>query len=66
MTEGGHLIADFQVKPDRPFTATRVGLLSEITNALRKLADKLEFNDADREAMLDAFKNWVGREPQQT
>ena len=69
VTERGHLVADFQLKPDRPFRAKRVGRVSEITNALRKLADKLAFSDADRETMLVAFKNWIGRDdrqPQQT
>jgi hypothetical protein len=67
VTPAGHLIADFQVKPDRPFTATRVGLVSEITSALSKLADKLQLTDADREAMLLAMRNWIDdREPQKT
>ena len=60
VTRDGHLIADFRIARDRPFMATRVGFLFEIQHSLLKLADKLKLNDADRKAMLEAMRQWIG------
>ena len=66
ITRDGHLIADFRIAPDRPFLATRVGFLFEIHHSLLKLADKLKLNNADREAMLEAMRQWIGSDDRVT
>jgi hypothetical protein len=66
ITSDGYLIADFQIAPDRPFLATRVGSLLEVRHSLLKLADKLRLNEADRKDMLEAMRQWIGSDDRVT
>ena len=60
ITAGGMWIADMQLRPDRPFLATAVGTVEDVTNAFRRLADALKLDDKDREEMFRLLRNWIG------
>lgn len=55
----GYCVADYQARPGKPFLATPIGHVNEITENFRGLADHLKLTDADRIAMFDCLRNWI-------
>lgn len=39
-----------------------LGRIDHIRDALRRLADHCKLDDADRQAMFDAFKSWIAKD----
>ena len=58
----GTLTADMDLGNGRGFLATPLGPVAEIRDDLRRLADRLKLEDAERVDLFDQFRKWVVRD----
>lgn len=67
ISEDGFLFTNFvdrhgrlhAAAPEAAFPPLCIGEIKAVVGEVRELADRLNFSDADREALFDAFRKWV-------
>jgi hypothetical protein len=62
----GVVTAMYQGAPTEPSRETNVGTVTQIRDALRRMADQLKLNDMDRVALFAAFSGWIEKDARAT
>lgn len=60
ISQDGWVIVDMMLRGQIQYYATVIGRVEEVVDNMRGLADALKLNDADRTAMFDDLRKWMG------